>query len=142
MLTEICKYLRNWFETARIVSAFKINSDGILTFLDGRPVPLAVGQYYRIVGSVFNDGVHECGNEDLRPEEFNGAVWPMAVPRSVCSLAMEIDGWTAANADAIKSPYQSESFGGYSYSMRGDSSGGGVSWQSQFSARLAPWRKI
>lgn len=146
MLTQVCQYLRNWFERTKYIGDFTITS-GELTYGDGSTLPLLSGQYYRIVGSVLNDGVHKIGEEQsLKDESFNGSVWSMAVPAEVEELVDDIDEWSQANAAAINSPYQSESFGGYSYSMRGGTSSGGqsdsVSWQSQFAARLAPWRKI
>ncbi len=144
MLTELLNYLRNWFEKSKLFSDFVI-SDGVVTFSNGDPVPLLIGQYFRVVGSVFNDGVHEYGNEALRDERFSGAVWLLAIPPAVVELAVEIEKWTAVNSDAINSPYQSESFGGYSYSLKSGNSAigtGSVTWQSQFAARLAPWRKI
>lgn len=150
MLTEICQYLRNWFEREKLQGDFVISS-GALTYADGTTLPLISGQYYRIIGSLFNDGVHKLGDaqDTLTDEpEFSGAVWSMAVPPVVVELAGDIDEWITANTAAINSPYASESFGGYSYSLRssysaaagGDS--GGVTWQSQFMARLTPWRKI
>lgn len=143
MLTEIFQYLRNWFEKTKYFSDSFIISDGVISFPDGSGVPLVVGQYFRIVGSVLNDGVHKFGEEVLYDEVFSGAVWAMAVPPAVVALAGEIEEWTAANADSINSPYQSESFGGYSYSLKSTSGDeNGISWKSQFAARLAPWRKI
>ena len=52
MLTELCQELRNWFVLNRYEGTFTI-SGGTLTadFLQE-------GQYFRIIGSVFNDGVH------------------------------------------------------------------------------------
>lgn len=142
MLTEIFQYLRNWFEKSKYFADFII-SDGVITFSDGRPIPLITGQYFRVIGSALNDGVHKFGEADLLAEEFSGAVWTMAVPPAVAALAGEIQVWTAANSDAINSPYQSESFGGYSY-QKGYSGSNAtvVTWQSQFASRLAPWRKI
>lgn len=148
MLTEICKHLRNWFECDKWPDAYKI-TDGVLTYSDGTALPLLDGQYYRIIGSVFNDGVRKWGDteETLTDEpEFSGAVWPMRVPPDVATLAAEISAWCDANKAAIDSPYQSESFGGYSYSLRSgsgtDGGNGAATWQSQFAARLSPWRKI
>ena len=134
MLTQVCQYLRNWFERTKYIGDFTITS-GELTYEDGNTLPLLSGQYYRIIGSVLNDGVHQVGEDDLKDESFHGSVWSMAVPAVVEDLATEISNWIASNTAAINSPYQSESFGGYSYSLR-------ASWQSQFAARLAPWRKI
>lgn len=147
MLTEICQFLRNWFERDIISSNFVI-SGGTITAADGTALPLLSGQYYRIVGSVLNDGVHKYeDNKDVLVDEvFNGAVWSMAIPPDFLALVADITSWCAANAEAINTPYQSESFGGYSYSLKnsGYASGGenGVTWQSQFKARLSPWRKI
>lgn len=148
MLTQICQCLRNWFELDKWPGAYKVTG-GVLTCADGAPLALLYGQYYRIIGSVFNDGVHKWGDvEDALTDEpeFSGAVWPMRVPPDVVALAADIAAWCEANKAAINSPYQSESFGGYSYSLRtgngADGGNGAATWQSQFAARLAPWRKI
>lgn len=142
MLTEICQYLRNWFEKSKIYADFAI-SDGVVTYSDGSPIHMLAGQYFRVIGSALNDGVHRCGDADLLSENFSGAVWVMAVPPAVIALAGEIEAWTTNNSDAINTPYQSESFGGYSYSLKaGSQGGGGITWMSQFADRLAPWRKI
>lgn len=146
MLTEICKYLRNWFERDRWLDTFQI-SGGVLCYENGDPVEMLDGQYFRIIGSVFNDGVHQNGDSLTDEPEFKGSVWPMAVPPDFLALVSDIADWIKNNSAALNSPYSSESFGNYSYSLRGSGStngtdSGGVSWQSQFSSRLAPWRKI
>lgn len=148
MLTQICQEINNWFERYRLYGTF-IVTGGVLTYADGTALPLLDGQYYRVRGSVFGDGVHKWGDlTDALTDEpaFDGAVWPMAVPPDVVQLAEDIDAWTEANAEAINSPYQSESFGGYSYSLKSggaaDGGAGGVTWQGQFAARLNAWRKI
>lgn len=151
-LTEVCQYLRNWFDRDRLVGEFVIE-DGAISYANGIALPLLTGQYYRVIGSVFNDGVHIYGTQDNEPTDplvdepaFSGAVWSMAVPPAVADLAAEIEAWTTANADAINSPYNSESFGGYSYTVKNASSGSGedsgITWQGQFRTRLNPWRKI
>lgn len=100
------------------------------------------GQYFRIVGSVFNDGIYKNTNDlELTDELFVGAVWLMAIPKEVVALSDEIDEWISKNANVINSPYQSESFGGYSYS-KATSTDGGLTWQSFFANRLNKWRKI
>lgn len=146
MLTEICQFLRNWFERDRLTGQFVV-SGGAITYADGTALSILEGQYYRIVGSVFNDGVHQQGEALVDEPEFVGAVWLMAVPPVIVELANDIEQWLTDNAAAVNSPYTSESFGGYSYSLRSASSGAageisGLSWQNQFAARLAPWRKI
>ncbi len=47
--------------------------------------------------------------------------------------------------DIHAGPYQSESFGGYTYTMKADNgggNGGATSWQSAFAARMNKWRKL
>ena len=150
MLTEICQYLNNWFDRGqkKWFSEFEI-SDNKIT-IDGAELPLVEGQYIRIVGSLFNDGVYLVSPDmRLKDENFNGAVWSMAVPQVVVDLAVEVASWVEkyGGADSANmSPYNSESFGGYSYSKSGggsasDGSGAGT-WQSAFASRLALWRKI
>ena len=70
----------------------------------------------------------------------------MAVPSEVIDLSTEIDKWIEANADTLNSPFQSESFGGYSYSKASGTSGtsgdGSITWQSHFAGKLNKWRKM
>lgn len=154
MLTELCKELKNWFEQPkdRHIGKFRIES-GVLV----PSVSLLDGQYYRIIGSVFNDGVHQfrdpLNSDDLLTDEpeFDGAVWRMRVPKAVLDLAKEIADWQEKNGaldSANMSPFSSESFGIYSYSKGSSGSsttGAGataVTWQAQFASRLNHWRKI
>lgn len=147
MLTQICAEIHNYFssEQDRVYGDFEVVGGQIVP-----PISILNNQYYRIVGSVFNDGVHKCGdNEDVLIDEpkFHGAVWLMRVPEDVINLATEIAEWQDKNGDIVKSPYQSESFGGYSYSKA--STGNSVNgkaidygWQSAFASRLNRYRKI
>lgn len=143
MLTELCAELKNYFLRDRDedihYGEYTISGGSIdLPFLLN-------GQYFRIVGSVLNDGVYQYPADGLADEVFTGAVWSMAVPSSVVDLAADIEAWNEKNADAINSPYQSESFGGYSYSKGYNSATSGssaVSWQSQFATSLNKWRRL
>ena len=142
MLTELCQEIKNWFDVDRVFDTFTIEGGELsLPFLQD-------GQYFRIVGSVFNDGVYQYPASGLTDETFDGAVWAMAVPPAVIALAEEISAWQEkyGGADsAAMSPFQSESFGGYSYSKGSGSGSGGTdagSWQSAFASRLNLWRKI
>ena len=101
---------------------------------------LQTGQYFRVVGSVFNDGLHQYPAKDMTEETFDGAVWALAVPKSVISLADEIAAWDEKNG--VPGPYTSESFGGYSYSKATNTSGVAVGWQDVFKGRLNTWRRI
>ena len=142
-LTEICDYLNNYFWRTKSNGKFKIEDGSIeLSFLKE-------GQYFRIIGSIFNDGVHKYPASDLTDEEFDGAIWSMAVPATVIDLATDIKAWQdkygSVNSAAM-SPYSSESFGNYSYSKGSNTSASGVeqgpSWQSAFAARLNKWRRL
>ena len=139
MLEQVLMHLKNWFLVPGGIH------EGTYTIEDGGiTLPfLANGQYFRICGSVFNDGLHQYRVSDLKAETFEGTVWALAVPQAVIELASEIEAWQKKNGDASVSPYQSESFGGYSYSKATDSaSGGAVTWQSAFRSRLSAWRKL
>ena len=139
MLEQVLMHLKNWFLVPGGIH------EGTYTIEDGGiTLPfLANGQYFRIFGSVFNDGLHLYPASDLKAETFDGTVWALAVPQAVIELAEEIDAWQKKNGDASVSPYQSESFGGYSYSKATDStSGGSVTWQSAFRSRLSAWGKL
>ena len=139
MLEQVLMHLKNWFLVPGGIH------EGTYTIEDGGiALPfLANGQYFRICGSVFNDGLHQYPASDLKSETFEGTVWALAIPQSVIELATEIEAWQKKNGDASVSPYQSESFGGYSYSKATDSAtGGAVTWQSAFRSRLNAWRKL
>ena len=138
MLTEICAELRNYFEVpnGRHFGKFTIRGGSIaqLDFLQD-------GQYFRIIGSVFNDGVHQYPAFDLTGEVIKGAVWAMAVPPTLIALAAEIEEYNKSDAGKA-SPYTSESFGGYSYTKATDANGAPIGWRKAFASRLNRWRKL
>lgn len=142
MLTELCAELKNYFLRDR---ESDIHS-GTFTIENGsiEALPfLLEGQYFRIVGSLLNDGVYQYPATGLADETFSGAVWAMAVPPAVIALAGEIEAWKAENAETLDSPFASESFGGYSYSKGTSVSGtGAYTWQDHFASRLNPWRRL
>lgn len=102
------------------------------------------GDYYLIEGSRRNDGIHVYGNQDLRNEVFSGTVTEICVPDALLNLLDEINQWQEKNGEAVASPYQSESFGGYSYTKANASNGNGesMSWKTAFGQRLRAWRKL
>ena len=153
MISEICAELRNYFLRDYVNPEHYIHY-GSFVIADGemQSLPfLQIGQYYRIIGSTFNDGVHKYGanhrgaedSETLTDEEFEGAIWEMFVPKEVVDLSEEIQNWISNNADAINSPYQSESTPVYSRTYK---QGGGVSgsygWRDAFSERLNEHRRV
>lgn len=147
-LTEICANLKNYF-----LKGSNAVKKGTFTVVPGSaPLnTLLSGQYFRIVGSVLNDGVWQNTSEDLanlRNETFDGEIWSMSVPRDFEQLCDDINAWRKENEGVSSpnmSPYNSESFGGYSYTKGGSGSKSGgtaVSWQGQFAARLSTYRRI
>lgn len=152
MIQQICEHIHNYFIKTAKVGSFEIDAEGMISL----PF-LKDGQRFWITNSDLNDGVytyHESGitNDDdnsaagLRPESFAGTICAMAVPPAVIALAGEINDWVEKYGDAVNSPYQSESFNGYSYSMRMRQDGTGsakvAGWQDAFADRLNRWRKI
>lgn len=137
MLSEILAYLRNYFVKTVHKGTFEIVG-GNLSPLDF----LIPNQYFRIVGSVLNDGVYCYGDTlDLLDETFTGEIWALAIPSDLLKLADEINDFMASD-EAKPSAYTAESFDGYSYTKATDSDGVGVSWQAVFAKRLRRWRKI
>ena len=147
MLTEICAEIKNYFSLKedKIFGDFSVVNGAVTP-----PFDLEEGQYYRIIGSVLNDGVHKEGDQLTDEGTFHGAIWKMRIPQAVIDLESEIEAWQAKNGSLESenmSPFQSESFGGYSYSKSsggGSGSGGSatnVSWQSVFAKRLNPYRR-
>lgn len=139
MLTNICQEIRNWFDRGqpKFNGNFTIENNKI-TEIDEK---IKENQYIRIIGSTFNDGVHKYG-EELTDEEFTGSVWLMAIPNSFMKLVDEISEYVLNNESSDKSPYTSESFGGYSYTRATKSDGSFVTWIDAFKTRLNAWRKI
>ena len=108
MLTELLAEIRNYFEVpnGRHFGKFEI-SGGSIAPLDF----LQEGQYFSIIGTVFNDGVHQYPAADLTDEVFHGAVWAMAVPPTLIALSAEIEEYNKSDAGKA-SLYISETFGG------------------------------
>lgn len=156
MLNKLCQNLLNYFAKPEdaVKGTFVIVNDTV-----SPPLPVNDGQRVWIRGSTMNDGVYtyhngtlnnddDTGPAGLTNETFDGAVWPMRVPRDMLELATEISEWVDKYSAALDSPYYSENvIGVYSYQKaKSNSSGsddsGDVTWQSKFSNRLNRWRKI
>lgn len=139
MLEQILRYLRNWFVVPGGIHTGALTVEGgsiTLPFLQN-------GQYFRICGSIFNDGLYQYPISGLKDETFDGAVWALAIPKAVIDLSDEIDAWEKKNGAVAVGPYQSESKADYSYTKATDAqTGDAVTWQSAFRSRLNQWRKI
>ena len=126
MIGELLHEIRNYFDMSRHFGTFRI--------VDGSPI------FDDICGSVFNDGVYQYPFEDLRDEEWTGAVWLLAIPQEIIELSEEIDKWKEQYGAA--GPYTSESFAGYSYTKATGKDGGKYTWKDEFASELKRWRKI
>lgn len=133
MLEAVLQSIHNWFEVGIHPGTYTIEGGSLeLPFLQE-------GQYFRIIGSVFNDGLHQYPAE-LKNETFTGTVWALAVPKAVEELAKNVSDWQNINGNP--GPYSSESFGGYSYTRATNSQGQAATWKDAFRAQLNRWRKI
>ena len=134
MFAEVLDYLHNWFVKSRIDGEFTIEAN-VLT-----PCDALVGQYIRIEGSTFNDGVYKYGVDSFVAEEtFNGSVYLLAIPRDLERLVDEISDFVETYG---YSDLQSESFGGYSYTKKSGENGSSYGWVDEFRGRLKRWRKL
>lgn len=143
LLDEICDHIHNYFVMDIHTGNFTISNGQIdCDFLQNN-------QYFRIVGSTFNDCVYKYPASDLVDEEFSGAVWAMGVPPSLIALLSEIQAWIeqyGGSDSTLTSPFTSESFNNYSYSKASGTNADGsyapISWQNIFAKRLDRWRKL
>lgn len=143
LLDEVCGYLHNYFVDEIHTGTFVIANKTLNVDF------LKEGQYFRIIGSTFNDCVFQYPADDLMDESFSGSICAMAVPPSLIALLSEIEAWIAkydGEDSTVKSPFTSESFNNYSYSKASGSSASGsytpVTWRDIFASKLARWRKL
>ena len=105
---------------------------------------LSENQYFRVVGSKFNDGVYKYDNKlSLVDETFDGAIWAMSIPPQFLTTVGEADAYLLAHPNAMA--LESESFGGYSYrrSLGGTTALGGFGYlPSTIAEKLNRYRRI
>ena len=141
MLYEIMRHLYGtmayrWPVTELYGGEFEIKDGSIeLPFLID-------GQYFRIVGSVLNDGVYSYPATGLTDEKFCGAIWALAIEPAFLELVEKIQTWENENKKKNEGIYQSESFAGYSYTLKTGRNGRAYSWKDEFFSDLQKWRKI
>ena len=153
MLQQVLEYIHNYFRKEPKQGAFTI-SGGVIS----PDLSLKEGQRFWIIGSDLNDGVytyHAEGikNDDdneaagLQDETFAGTICALGIPPAVIALSGEISQWVANNSAVLNSPMQSESFNGYSYTLksgvgsRADGGNGPLSWRDIYGKRLERWRR-
>lgn len=146
MLEQVLHHIHNWFAYDEFNVRCAISDSQLPA-----SVSIPEGAWYRIEGSLLNDGLHRHPAEDLRDETFSGTITICAIPNALLDVVEEIEDWQQAynkgRDKALESPYSSESFDGYSYNMRdysgANSASGGLSgWQAEFASRLNTWRKV
>lgn len=140
MIYEVMRYCRNFFPCGKSVS-------GTWAISGGRAdLPfMREGQYFFIECSSFlNDGVYMYPTDDLSGDVLDGCITPLSPPKEFLELVDEIEAWQSkygsADSNAM-SPFNSESFGGYSYN-KGAGEKGLTSWKDAFKGRLRVWRKL
>lgn len=134
MLETVLNYLNNYFVKDSIKGTFKIEG-GILV------APALNGQYIKINGSVLNDGVYQYPVTTLNDETFEGEIELLAIPTHLLDVVSKIDDYVTKYPET---PYQSESFGGYSYN-KGSNAGGSEdssSWRVVFRSELRKYKRL
>ena len=144
MLNKVCRYLKNWFVKTYYIGAVTV-SDGAVS-VNGEPISMNEGDYFALVRTRYVYGVYQYGDE-IEDSTFDGAVWVMDVPPEILAILPDLTAWETANGaeSPAASPYQSESFGGYSYNKAntGDGKvGASVFDVATFKAALDPFKKL
>ena len=164
MLQEIMAYIHNYFVPRSAKEVQYTIANGAISPSFGAED----GDRFWICGSRRNDGVYTwhanvIGTDDderippvtpggeetikaagLRDETFAGTIRVCSVPPALLALSGEISDWVEANKAQLNSPMQSESFNGYSYTMKSGGGSGGngpLTWRDQFKSQLEQWRK-
>ena len=164
MLQEVMEYMNNYFVP---ISAKEVT----YTISSGRISPdfgAEDGDRFLICGSRRNDGVYTwhadvIGTDDderippatqggeetikaagLRDETFAGTIRVCSVPPALLALSGEIKQWVENNSAVLVGAFQSESFNGYSYTLKSGGGSGGngpLTWRDQFGRQLDRWRR-
>lgn len=150
MLQEVMDYIHNYFVPMKAEAKNYTIADGAISPDFGAED----GDRFMICGSRRNDGVytwHADGIRDdddidaagLRDETFAGTIRVCSVPPALLTLSGEIKSWVVSNSDALTSPMQSESFNGYSYTLKSGSTGGSgqLTWRDIYGKQLERWRR-
>ena len=111
------------------------------------------GDRFLICGSRQNDGVytyHEDGIRDdddnevagLCDETFAGTIRVCSVPPAVLALSRGKSEWEETHGGELNSPLASESFNGYSYTLKTGKNGDALTWfDTQAGKALERWRR-
>lgn len=142
-ITHMCGLLRNYFTDREHIfyNTYTIHDNILNTEF------LQKDQYFRITGSVFNNGVY-CNNPDdlkrLRDETFTGAIWAMAVPADFIEFCTDAERFKAkiAELSANFEGYTSESWGGYTYTIPTSAPAFIQEWQYRIKQGMNMYRRL
>lgn len=153
-LKEVLDYIHNYFQLDTYSGKISI----IDHKLENSKIELYDGQYYMLKGSIYNDGIWKYKENDqnvldldksdetdeLKDEIFYGDIVSLRIPLDVLKIVDEINAWEKNNENVINGVYQSESFGGYSYTLKNSSNSknSNISWKDYFGDRLKCYRKL
>ena len=164
MLQAVLEYIHNYFVPISAKEVTYTISGGMISPAFGAED----GDRFLICGSRRNDGVYTwhsgvIGTDDderippaapggeetikaagLRDETFAGTIRVCSVPPALLTLSEEIKRWVETNSAALSSPMQSESFNGYSYTLKSGGRSGGsgpLTWRDQFANELERYRR-
>lgn len=132
---ELCDFTHNYFDRADepIRGTFTFTPDTV-------PDGVVNGQYFRVIGSIFNDGVHKAGDADLAAETFTGQVQPMRVPPAFVALALTITEYDKSIPAGGK--YSSQSFNGWSGTLASGADGLPATGIDRYRTEINRWRKL
>lgn len=142
-ITHMCGLLRNYFTDKKHVfcGTYTIHDNAISqNFVKNN-------QYFRIVGSAFNDGVY-CNNpadlKRLHDETFQGAIWAMTVPADFIELCDDAERFKEKIAEISKNfeGYTSESWGGYTYTLPTSAPAFIQDWQYRIKQGMNMYRRL
>ena len=164
MLQEVLEYIHNYFVPLSADLKTYTISDGAISPDFGAED----GDRFLVCGSRRNDGVYTwhadvIGTDDderippatqggeetikaagLRDETFAGTIRLMSVPPTIIRLSEEIREWVETYSAQLSSPMASETFNGYSYTLKSGGGSGGngpLTWRDQFRTQLEQWRR-
>lgn len=151
MLQQVMEAINNYFVPIYAKQVTYTIADGMITPDFGAQD----GDTILICGSRRNDGVYTwhadgVGDDDdkkaagLQDETFAGTIRVCSVPPALRTLSGEISQWVETFSGQLNSPLASESFNGYSYTLKSGNGGSGgsgpLTWRDQFKAQLDRWR--
>lgn len=130
-VAAVMRQVRNFFDRGYM--------DGRFTIAGSVLSPAPAAPWIAISGSLYNDGVYPLSGGFLAgvtDEVFTGRVWLLYPPKDFLDLCNEMSAYDDKHPPGA---YQSESFGGYSYTR---SAGDGGAWQQAYKDRLTPYRHM